>query len=104
MRCHVFKQFNILAPLINFYKQEISYIGTLFQPCDILFTKATSHPLVSTEEKIQKTNNDLQNIHIKLNSGNTNPLKTGGELMCSVVTITTSHPHVSAFNHMIYYL
>jgi hypothetical protein len=38
---------NILTTLINFYKQEIPSIGTLFQPCDILFTKATSHTLVS---------------------------------------------------------
>jgi hypothetical protein len=29
------------------------------------------------KKKYKRTNNVLQNIHIKLNSGNTNPLKTG---------------------------
>jgi hypothetical protein len=33
--------------------------------------------------KRKSTNNDLQNIHIKLRSSNTNPTKIWGELRCS---------------------
>jgi hypothetical protein len=32
------------------------------------------------KEKVQRTNNDLQNIHIKLRIESRTPLKTGGEL------------------------
>ena len=48
------------------------------------------------QKKIYKrTNNDLQNKHIKLNSGNTNPLKTGGELMCSGRVISSCSTNVT---------
>jgi hypothetical protein len=77
------------------------------------------------KKKYKRTNNYLQNIHIKVNSGNTKPLKTGGELMCSawlfvcnqdIQSIITrfwphvyylnriSHPYVSTFSKVIYYL
>ena len=38
---------------------------------------------MAKKKKYKRTNNDLQNIHIKLKIEKTNPLKTGGELMCS---------------------
>ena len=35
------------------------------------------------KKKDKRTNNDLQNMHIKLKISNTNPTKTRGELGCS---------------------
>jgi hypothetical protein len=35
------------------------------------------------KKKDKRTNNDLQDIHIKLRSSNTNPTKNGDELRCS---------------------
>jgi hypothetical protein len=47
------------------------------------------------KKNYKRTNNDLQNIHIKLNSDNTNPLKTGGELMCSGRVISSCSTNVT---------
>jgi hypothetical protein len=35
------------------------------------------------KENYKRTNNDLQDIHIKLRSSNTNPTKNGDERRCS---------------------
>ena len=35
------------------------------------------------KKNYKRTNNDLQDIHIKLRSSNTNPTKNGDELRCS---------------------
>jgi hypothetical protein len=37
----------------------------------------------SQKKKYKRTNNDLQNIHIKLDRVTRTPLKTGGKLGCS---------------------
>jgi hypothetical protein len=62
---------------------KILYDKTALKQRNLPQSKKRNRQHNGQKKKDKRTNNDLQNIHIKSRSSNSNPIKNRGELRCS---------------------